>query len=45
MSLRSEMTSVVFVNRLRLKIPPNFCDHWVNLILTFSIIKQKAPRV
>ena len=30
-SLRSEITSVVFVKRFRLRIPPNFFDHCVNL--------------
>ena len=32
MSLRSEITRVVLVNRLRLKIPPNFWAHSVNLV-------------
>lgn len=42
MSLRSEMTRVVFVKRLRLKIPPNCCDHCVNLSLKISASKAKS---
>lgn len=44
-SLRSEITRVVFVNLFRLNIPPNFCAHSVNLVFYFLATRQTGPFV